>query len=345
MGLFLLIAPGHQESARLYAERFAESNSFPEPQAWSCFPCQLKIVTIRTQYQRKIVTSVIIEDQNPIMRRAKIRVAVAFVLLCVALGSLLKMSNSKQAAVPDTRIISSAPSATTTPEPPATKAKAQPQVISPPQEEAKPPSAPPEPVYQSFTAEPSTQVESLNGSALPPLTDNSPAVGSSEKVLVVATPEKNKKPAPDKESPKVSASGTYILQAGVFGDMANARKQMEKLSGSGIQAHSETKLWIGPFATEQDAGSARDVIQSSGLNIPLQDSVISSAKGLMMVGGIHTDMEHAATLRNSLGEKGLPARTETRVLVGPFDTKDNADKARNRIKKLNIGVVLMRTGS
>lgn len=293
------------------------------------------------------MTSVIIEDQNPIMRRAKIRVAVALVLLCIALGSLLKMSNNKETSAPDTRIISSAPGTANTLAAPATEPKTQPKAPAPQPEPVKPPVTPPEPVYQSFTAEQPVEPGNSSSQGIPapqPL-DKALPQERSNKEVTATTYEKSSKPPLDKESLRLSASGTYVLQVGVFGDMVNAKKQLEKLSASGIQAHSETKLWIGPFATEQDAGGARDVIQSSGLNIPLQDSIISSAKGLMMVGGIHTDMEHAATLRNGLAEKGFPARTETRVLVGPFDTKDNADKARNRIKKLNISVVLMRTGT
>lgn len=276
------------------------------------------------------MASVIIEDQDPIMRRAKIRASVATVLLCIVLGSLLKISHD-QRATPDAKITVTAPANVAPPAPPRLPTTAR-------QEEVKAPVAPPEPVYQSFTAEPPTPVAESTATATQAPVVTEPA--KKEDAVVVEAP-----PAPPKAESKIitTSTGSYILQAGVFGDMGNARKQLEKLSSGDIPAQSATKLWIGPFATEQDAATAREAIQAAGLGVPLQDNAVSSAKGLMLVGGIHESMEHATALRNSLTEKGFPARTETRVLVGPFDSKENADKARNKIKKLGISVVLMRS--
>lgn len=272
------------------------------------------------------------------MRRAKIRLAVAIVLLCVALGSLLKISNDKNIG-PDTRITSAAPASPTTPVPKAPEPAHE-------EIEAKPPVAPPEPVYQSFTADPGHVAELPENSAVPVATASRDATeNQSTKDIPEAKVSTKEKTEADKSNIRVSTSGTFILQAGVFSDMNNARKQIDKLAAHDIPARTETRLWIGPFSDEQSASIARETIQSSGLNIHLQDGAISSAKGLMMVGGTHADMGHADTLRNGLVEKGLSTRTETRVLIGPFETKEQADKIRNRIKKHNISVVLMRTGS
>jgi DedD protein len=284
------------------------------------------------------VASVIIEDQSPIMRRAKIRLAVAVVLLCVAIGSLLKISNDKNIG-PDTRITSAVPTNPTTP---VTKAP------EPAHEEieAKPPVAPPDPVYQSFTADPAHVAElPENPATLVPTATRDATENQSTKDTPEAKVSNKEKTEADKGNIRVSTSGTFILQAGVFSDMNNARKQIDKLAAHDLPAFTETRLWIGPFSSEQEVGSARETIQSSGLNIPLQDGAISSAKGLMMLGGTHSDMGHADTLRDGLVEKGLSTRTETRVLIGPFETKEQADRIRNRIKNHNISVVLMRTGN
>lgn len=284
------------------------------------------------------MSSVIIEDQNPIMRRAKIRLAVAIVLLCIALGSLLKINSDKNSG-PDTKITSAAPAKQTAPVP-----KVQEPVYE--EIEAKPPVAPPDPVYQSFTADPGHVAELPENEASPPQTAPQQTKADQSKKDSPETKVSSKeKTDADKGNIRVSTSGTFILQAGVFSDMNNARKQIDKLAAHDIPAHTETRLWIGPFSNEQDVSVARETIQNSGLNIPLQDGAISSAKGLMMLGGTHSDIGHADALRNGLVEKGLAARTETRVLVGPFESKEQADKIRNRIKKHNISVVLMRTGS
>lgn len=272
------------------------------------------------------------------MRRAKIRLAVAVVLLCVALGSLLKISSDKNIG-PDTKITSAAPASSTAPAP-KTPEPAHEEI------EAKPPVAPPEPVYQSFTADPGHVAELPESSAVPvatasrDVTENQNTKDTPE--AKVSTKEKTEA---DKGNIRVSTSGTFILQAGVFSDMSNARKQVDKLAAHDIPAHTESRIWIGPFSSEQEVSNARETIEASGLNIPLQNSAINSAKGLMMVSGTHADMGHADALRNGLIEKGLSARTETRVLIGPFDTKEQADKIRNRIKKHSISVVLMRSGS
>lgn len=274
-----------------------------------------------------------IEDQSPIMRRAKIRLVVAIVLLGIALGSLFTIGGNKSTS-PNTRITSVAPSSPTPPPLQATEPEPEETAV-------QPPVAPPDPVYQSFTADPAHVAELPANESPPPLQEAPNAQGGNG----MTTPKADIKTKTDaeKEAVRTSPTGLFILQVGVFSDMNNARKQLEKLVAHNMPAHTETRLWIGPFSNEQDANNAREAIQGSSLNISLQDGVISSAKGLMMASGVHTDMEPANTLRSGLIEISIPARTETRVLVGPFDTKGQAEKIRDRIKKHNISVVLMQT--
>lgn len=280
-----------------------------------------------------------IEDQSPIMRRAKIRVAVAIALLTVTAGSFLLL-NEQAPSLPVNTKTSQTPAAAAKPglavTPPVqgTPAPAAGELA------AKPPVAPPDPVYTSFTApvqEPVAETSPTPAVAENEVTQAAPA----EKASVKATPLKVQKSAQTSFKPDTSSTGSYILQAGVFADMANARKQQSRLAASGISAHTETKLRIGPFSSVEEVDAAREKVRASGIDAALSEKSENNSRGLFLLAGQYTDMEHAKRLQATLNEHGLPAHTETRLLVGPFATKARADAARNRVKSLNISVVLI----
>lgn len=321
-----------------------------------------------------------IEDQSPIMRRAKIRATVAVVLLLIAAGSLLMLTEQ----APSTNQIKTAaePAKVAVAKTPSQQIPTSPQIQTTPQPqtqpgspsstpEAKPPVAPPDPVYTSFTAPAAPAAEPLIASALPaPIAPSSPNMPAPQAVPenkpaqmppVPAQPAqlpqqevaqtqppvppaaKPANPRPERVATKIETSltGSHILQVGVFADMNNARKQQAKLSASGIPAHTSTLLKIGPFSNMAEIDTAREKVRTSGINVSLADDIVSGAKGSSLSAGQYADMDQAMRLQASLSEHGLPANTETRLLVGPFANKAKADAARNKIKKLNISVVLM----
>lgn len=292
---------------------------------------------------------IVVEDQSPIMRRAKIRVVVAIVLLVVATSSLLMLNEQAPSLPTNTK--------TATAKPVTSKPKAAPVVAntSPPVSQsniisdlpAKPPVTPPDPVYTSFTATPvappAAEKPVAEVSVQPPAPDP-----HDEKVVAIAAPEAVPKPKPS--TPKITSSnisldtsptGTHILQVGVFSEMGNAKKQKTKLSASGIDSHTETKLKIGPFQTTEEAEAARQKILSAGIDLTLSDKIENSSRGQMLSGGHYADMDNAQRLQKAVSDLGISARTETRLLVGPFANKAKADAARNKIRNLNISVVLM----
>lgn len=57
--------------------------------------------------------------------------------------------------------------------------------------------------------------------------------------------------------------------------------------------------------------------------------------------GVFTDIDNAKQLQTKLAEHGIPSHTETRVQVGPFKTREEADRAREKLKKLGIGAVVL----
>jgi cell division protein FtsN len=250
---------------------------------------------------------VVIEDQSPIMHRAKIRLGIALTLLVIALVSLILAGESKAPiSVPPSPALVSAP-----------------KVVELPEEDAPAPAVYEAlPSFQSFTAEPE------------PASDPSPV--TIPPTVAEAPAEPNKKPSGRIEA---SATGDLILQVGVFADMNNAEKRREDLSRHGVGSRLESKLRIGPFNENAELEAARERLQSSGISIPFTDE--STSRGLMLRAGALSDLSSLRQLQSSLEELGFTTRTETRVLVGPFDNKNTLDAARKKIRELNMAVALM----
>ncbi len=57
--------------------------------------------------------------------------------------------------------------------------------------------------------------------------------------------------------------------------------------------------------------------------------------------GVFTDMDNAKQLQTRLAEQGIPSHTETKLQVGPFNTKAEADAAREKLKNMGIGSVVV----
>lgn len=57
--------------------------------------------------------------------------------------------------------------------------------------------------------------------------------------------------------------------------------------------------------------------------------------------GVFTDMDNAKQLQAKLAEHGIPSHTETKLQVGPFNTKAEADAAQVKLKALGMGAVIV----
>lgn len=57
--------------------------------------------------------------------------------------------------------------------------------------------------------------------------------------------------------------------------------------------------------------------------------------------GVFSDMENAKQLQAKLAEHGIPSHTETRLQVGPFSSKAEADAAQQKLKALGVGAVII----
>jgi DedD protein len=67
---------------------------------------------------------------------------------------------------------------------------------------------------------------------------------------------------------------------------------------------------------------------------------ISLTDGYFVQLGVFDDTENVDKVLNNVAELGLPARIQSRVVVGPFRNKREAEAARNRLKDIAEGTVL-----
>jgi DedD protein len=58
----------------------------------------------------------------------------------------------------------------------------------------------------------------------------------------------------------------FLVQLGVFSNVANAEELRAKLELAGIPAHIEARVQVGPFATRQEADAAREKLRALGMD-------------------------------------------------------------------------------
>ena len=72
-----------------------------------------------------------------------------------------------------------------------------------------------------------------------------------------------------------------------------------------------------------------------------EKSALAPGKAYMIQVGVFTSPANARALQKQLHRAGMDAHLETRVQLGPFKNKQEADKALARTKKLGISAVLV----
>ena len=75
--------------------------------------------------------------------------------------------------------------------------------------------------------------------------------------------------------------------------------------------------------------------------VPAEKSVLVPGKAYMIQVGVFASPANAQALKKQLHRAGMEAHLETRVQLGPFKDKQEADKALARAKKLGINAVLV----
>ena len=63
-------------------------------------------------------------------------------------------------------------------------------------------------------------------------------------------------------------------------------------------------------------------------------------KGFIVQVGVFMSAANARQLQNKLAEKGIPTHTETRVVVGPFKDRAEAEAVIRQLKELGVAAVV-----
>ncbi|WP_024303684.1 SPOR domain-containing protein [Pseudogulbenkiania sp. MAI-1] len=71
-------------------------------------------------------------------------------------------------------------------------------------------------------------------------------------------------PAPVGKAKPVGTSLGYKVQLGLFSSLTNAQKLVETLKAHGIEAHTETRVHVGPFRTRAEAEEAMSKLRQLG---------------------------------------------------------------------------------
>ena len=88
-----------------------------------------------------------------------------------------------------------------------------------------------------------------------------------------------------------------------------------------------------PGVSRADATRALPSRPSAALPRPLP--------GFTLQAGVFTDPRRAEEIHARLAQEGIPASLETRVLVGPFKNRSEAESARAKMKAMGIDALLV----
>lgn len=201
------------------------------------------------------------EESGDIRRKAFVRLGIAAVVTALALAALWWLDHSSKTAVKPKPTapapIVAAPVQVPTPEPqPAEEPKPTPAPEIPqptPPEETAPPPPPPvvgAPAGQRAPAAPQ-------------------AAHRAARKAEPAPPAATAKPAPTPIAPaapfQTTPGGHYVVQVGVFSDPDHAQKLVDQLSKEGVHAYVETRVHVGPFASQTEADRAQAALKKMGI--------------------------------------------------------------------------------
>jgi DedD protein len=92
-------------------------------------------------------------------------------------------------------------------------------------------------------------------------------------------------------------------------------------------------------AVQSPALNQASVAPASGNPTPTPTALAPKAFEVQL--GVFTDIDNAKQLQAKLAQHGIPSHTETRVQIGPFKSRVEADRAREKLKSLGITAVIL----
>ena len=192
-------------------------------------------------------------DNEDVKKKALVRLTVAGLITAAALGALWWLDQGKP---PSPTKQSQAPRPV--PIRPAEPAASEPPMPELPMEETLAPSPETTPEEAGYPTEAPPPPRVTNAPRAPlAVTGAEPAQASPAPGLPATAP---------REAPASAKPGNIVVQMGVFSSPARAEALVERLRKQGIRAHTETRVYLGPFMNQQEAEKARAEMQRLGLN-------------------------------------------------------------------------------
>ena len=183
----------------------------------------------------------------------------------VAEGRIAPASPQPDAATPPPPVVAGTPIPLAPLPPPPPPVAAAPIAPPPPPPPAKPkteppPPPPPEAATKAPPPAPPPQPASIVPPMAPPPAAQKPAVAAPPPPVFAPPPPIA--PAP----PPSHASVGYQVQLGLFSNLDNAARLVEKLQRQGITVKTETRVHVGPFQSRAEAEEAMTKLKELGLS-------------------------------------------------------------------------------
>jgi DedD protein len=197
-------------------------------------------------------------DNEDVKKKALARLAVAGLVTVAALAGLWWLDQGKKAP-PDKMPQAPQPAPirpAQAPEPALPTAEPPPETPAglgtqeEPTETVAPPEAPPPPRVSNAPRIPQPPVEPA------------PARQAAPAAQPVMPPPTQQPPA----LPATAATGSFVVQLGVFANPTGAEELVRQLKSKGIRASTETRVHVGPFLNRQEAEKAQAEMRRLGIN-------------------------------------------------------------------------------
>jgi DedD protein len=220
------------------------------------------------------------DDEEALRKRLLNRIAIAGVVVVALLGSLA-VFDALYVQQPMPQKVAQAP-ATPAPPPVAEPAKVEAPPAAEPQKEGtaevakevvREPEPPTTPEHTGLSpvrpAKPLTPPATAQPAMLKPAEPQAAAARPDPgRDIAKAQPAPSASPGPLSKplSQAVQSARQYVLQMGVFNNVANAEELRAKLELAGIPAQIEARVHVGPFKTREEADAAREKMRALGLD-------------------------------------------------------------------------------
>lgn len=212
------------------------------------------------------------DDEGALRKRLLNRIAIAGVVVVALLGSLAVFDALYVQPRPQHQVAKAPPVAEPVKEETSSPPAAEPQrevATEPARELAREPEPPAAPEHtasvQTRPQKPLTPPATMRPAMVKPsepLAAVKPDPGRDIAGVQPASPGPLSKPL----SQAVQSARQYVLQMGVFNNVANAEELRAKLELAGIPAQIEARVQVGPFKTREEADAAREKLRALGLD-------------------------------------------------------------------------------